>query len=276
MRVSAIVGGALLGVALSACALEASAAPKRAAPAAQKKGRAPAARPKPEPAPDASAEPSSETEKTPYGAPPEDPPTNSSNVDLTIAAGNVYTLDEPPPTTSDKPSGPKPSPLTPEPGEMPAKAAPPGPNGLDQLMADIATLRARVAALTTSLFSSKLRVSVHTEGDDARVTAFVVTLDDGVVFRGDAGFVADDQKVVYEHAVAPGSHVIGIEIERQDARGPAFRTWQTTRCAIRVPERKTLDATVVLDDDSDMGSDFPDDQDGEYELGVRLRAKVRD
>ncbi len=150
----------------------------------------------------------------------------------------------------------------------------PGPEALDKLISDIATLRARVAALTTSLFSSKLKVYVHTDGDDARVQTFVVTLDDGVVFKGDPGFVAEDEKVVYEHAVAPGSHVIGIEIERQDTRGAQFRTWQTNRFAIQVPERQVLEAIVVVEDDSDMADDFPDDQDGKYELGIRLRAKV--
>jgi len=70
--------------------------------------------------------------------------------------------------------------------------------------------------------------------------------------------------------------VLGIEIERQDSRGPAYRTWQTTRATLTVPERKTLDATLVLEEDSDMGADFPSDQDGEYELAVSVRAKVAD
>lgn len=180
--------------------------------------------------------------------------------------------DKPPPQASG--SGQNLSPLNPEPNESPKPSPAAGPEALDKLIADIATLRARVAALTTSLFSSKLRVYVHTDGDDARVQNFVVTLDDGVVFKGDAGFIAEDEKIVYEHAVAPGSHVVGIEVERQDTRGAAYRTWQTTRFAIQVPERLTLEAIVTVEDDSDMASDFPDDQDGKYELGVKLRAKV--
>jgi len=135
-------------------------------------------------------------------------------------------------------------------------------------------MRGRVAALTTSLFSSKLRVSVRTAGDDARIQGFVVTLDEGVVYRAQAGFIAEDDKIVYEHAAAPGNHVVGIEIERQDTRGASFRTWQVSRFAIQIPERKTLEASVRVEDDSDMADDFPDDKDGEYELGVRLRAKV--
>jgi hypothetical protein len=183
-------------------------------------------------------------------------------------------LDAPPPPQTAASTGPKPSPLNPEPPESPKTVPVAAPVSLDQLVSDIASLRARVAALTTSLFSSKLRIYVRAEGDDARVQSFSVTLDDGVVFNGGAGFTAGDERVVYEHAVAPGNHVVGVEVERQDARGATFRTWQTTRFAVQVPEKKTLEAIVVLDDDSNMGKDFPDDQDGKYDLGVRLRAKV--
>lgn len=183
-------------------------------------------------------------------------------------------IDDKPPQTAGGGGGPTLSPLNPEPGESPRAAPAPGPEALDKLIAEIATLRARVAALTTSLFSSKLKVYVHTDGDDSRIVGFVVTLDDGVVFKGEPGFFAEDEKVVYEHAVAPGSHVVGIEIERQDTRGASYKTWQTTRFALQVPERQVLEAIVLIEDDSDMASDFPDDQDGKYELGVRLRAKV--
>jgi hypothetical protein len=188
------------------------------------------------------------------------------------AAGDPKLDERPPPSTGS--DAKKMSPLNPEPPESPKAAPPPGPAPLDGLIADIAALRARVAALTTSLFSSKLKIYVHTDGDDARILSFSVTLDDGVVFRGDTGFMAEDEKVVYEHAVAPGSHVVGIEIERQDTRGATYRTWQTTRFALQVPEKKVLEAIVVVEDDSDMADDFPDDQDGKYKLGVRLRAKV--
>jgi hypothetical protein len=259
----------LLGVALAACAVPVSAAPKKAAPAAQKKKPPPSKAPK--------GDPPAETPTPADAAAEAAPPPSASAAVEPPPSGTDAKLDEPPPPQTDaKSDGKRASPLTPEPAEMPGQTAPPGPSGLDQLMADIATLRARVAALTTSLFSSKLRVSVKTDGGDARVVAFVVTLDDGVVFRADPGFIADTEKIVYEHAVAPGSHVLGIEIERQDSRGPAYRTWQTTRAAITVPERKTLDADVVLEDDSDMGADFPSDQDGEYELAVSVRAKVAD
>lgn len=276
MRLSAALVSAIL---VATAANVAAAPPKKAAPAAAAHGKwhppaHPSAAPAPSAAPSATA-PEEEAVGSPYGAEGAAGAPTAATAEPATKSGDAK-LDEPPPPQpkTTGPEAPKPSPLTPEKNELPGVTAPAAPVQLDKLMADIATLRARVAALTTSLFSSKLRVYVRTEGDDARIETFVITLDDGVVFRSDPGFLAEDEKVLYDHALAPGSHVIGLEIERKDARGPAFRTWQTSRFAIQVPERKTLEAIVVVVDDSDMADDFPDDQDGKYDLRVKLRAKV--
>jgi hypothetical protein len=189
---------------------------------------------------------------------------------------NTDDLGEPPPKGVKKDDKSKPSPLTPKPDEFPDGGAAPPPAEYDRLLGDIATLRSRVAALTTTLFKSKLRVLVETDGDDARITSFKVTVDDGVVYVAGEQFSAEDERTVYEHAVAPGHHVLGVEIERVDARNREYKTWQTTKMSIVVPESKVLEALVSLEDDSGMAEDFPDDQDGEYELNVKLRARVAD
>ncbi len=168
----------------------------------------------------------------------------------------------------------KPSPLTPQPEEFPSGAAKPPPFEYDKLLGDIAALRSRVAALTTTLFASKLRVVVETRGDEARLASFSVTLDDGVVFAAPERFSAEDERTVYEHAVAPGHHVVGVEIERYDARNKQFRTWQSSRFSVVIPESKLVDTYLTIVDDSDMAEDFPDDRDGEYDLRVKLRARV--
>jgi hypothetical protein len=186
-------------------------------------------------------------------------------------------LGEPPPKNVQRPDErTKPSPLNPRADEFPDGGAAPPPAEYDRLLGDIAALRSRVAALTTTLFKSKLRVIVETDGDDARITKFVVTLDDGVVYVAPDRFAAEDEKIVYEHAVAPGHHVLGVEIERVDGRNREYKTWQNSKLSIVVPESKTLESLVKLEDDSDMAVDFPDDQDGEYELNVKLRARVAD
>jgi len=170
----------------------------------------------------------------------------------------------------------KPSPLTPAPAEFPSGTGKPPPFEYDKLLGDIAALRSRVAALTTTLFASKLRVVVETRGDDARLSSFNITLDDGVVFAAPDRFSAEDERTVYEHAVAPGHHVVGVEIERYDARNKEYRTWQSSRFSVIVPESKLVDAHLIVEDDSDMAEDFPDDADGEYDLRVKLRARVEE
>ncbi len=181
----------------------------------------------------------------------------------------------PPPPKVDRPDDKtKPSPLNPAANEFPDGGVAPPPPDYDKLLGEIAALRSRVAALTTTMFASKLRVIVQTDGDDARITKFVVTLDDGVVYSAPDRFVAEDEKTVYEHAVAPGHHVLGVEIERYDARGREYQTWQASKFTVVVPEGKVLEALMEIEDDSDMAVDFPDDQDGEYELNVKLRARV--
>ena len=166
-------------------------------------------------------------------------------------------LGDPPPKQADGPADKtKPSPLTPRANEFPDGGAAPAPAEYDRLLGDIAALRARVASLTTTMFKS--------------------TLDDGVVYVAGDRFSANDEKPVYEHAVAPGHHILGVEIERVDSRGREYKTWQNTKMSIVVPESKVVEARVELEDDSDMAVDFPDDQDGEYELNVKLRAQVAD
>jgi hypothetical protein len=180
----------------------------------------------------------------------------------------------PPKDVAEQKPEQKPSPLTPKPEEFPSGTAKPPPFEYDKLLGDIAALRSRVAALTTTLFASKLRVVVETKGDDARLTSFNITLDDGVVFAAPDRFSAEDERTVYEHAVAPGHHVVGVEIERYDARNKEYRTWQSSRFSVIIPESKLVDAHLKIIDDSDMADDFPSDADGEYDLRVKLRARV--
>ena len=168
----------------------------------------------------------------------------------------------------------KPSPLNPEANEFPDGGTQTPPVEYDRLLGDIAALRSRVSAVTTTLFASKVRVVVETRGAEARVASFSVTLDDGVVFTAPERFSAEDERIVYEHSVAPGHHVLGVDVERFDTRNKEYRTWQSSRFSLVVPESKLVDAHLVIQDSSDMGRDFPDDQDGEYDLRVRLRARV--
>lgn len=217
---------------------------------------------------DAAKADAAKSESTTGGAAetPATPPASATGDDLGDA----------PPRPATESGAVKRSPLTPEPNEFPTGAPKPPPVAYDKLLADIAALRARVAAVTTTLFSSKLRVVVGVEGDEARVASFRVTLDDGVVYSAPERFGADEPLTVYEHAVAPGHHMLGVEIERYDARNRQFRTYQSSKFAIVVPEGKRLETSLRIEDDSEMADDFPDGEDGEYDLRVRVRAQVVD
>jgi len=246
---------------------------------AQSKGR-PARTPKPAALPTKSATAPATTEAPKTEAPKPEPaaepvaPASGGSGSSAITSGDD--LGAPPPKGGSEASKERKSPLTPEPNEFPQGAPKPPPVAYDKLLSDIAALRSRVAAVTTTLFSSKLRVLVGVEGDDARIASFRVTLDDGIVYAAPERFGSDEPQVVYEHAVAPGHHMLGVEIERYDARNREYRTWQSSKFSVIVPESKHLESSFRIQDDSDMADDFPDDQDGEYDLRVRLRARVVD
>ena len=242
--------------------------------AAQSKGKwkPKAAAPKPatSAAPAETAKPEPAKPEAPAASPEGAPAAGGSSSSVTSGDD----LGAPPPKPGTEAAAQKRSPLTPEPNEFPQGAPKPPPVAYDKLLADIAALRGRVAAVTTTLFSSKLRVLVGVEGDDARIATFRVTLDDAVAYSAPERLGGGEPQVVYEHAVAPGHHMLGVEIERYDARNREYRTYQASKFAIVVPESKHLETSFRIKDDSDMADDFPDDQDGEYDLRIRLRARV--
>jgi len=206
---------------------------------------------------------------------PDPAPAKADKAEPAPAAGNsTDDLGGPPPKVVAGEEN-KLSPLNPEANEFPDGGTQAPPVNYDQLLGDIAALRSRVSALTTTLFASKVRVVVETRGTDARVASFTVTLDDGVVYTAPERFLAEDERIVYEHSVAPGHHVLGVDVERFDTRNKEYRTWQSSRFSVVIPESQLVDAHLIIQDDSDMGKDFPDDQDGEYDLRVRLRARVQ-
>jgi len=155
---------------------------------------------------------------------------------------------------------------------VPAPSAP----ALDALLSRVAALRSRVAALSSALFSSKLRVELRSAGDDVRLKSLSISLDGGIVYTAPAQAFFERPEIVYEHAVAPGPHVVGIEVERHDVTHPEFSTWQASRFVVVVPEKRVLFTRLELEDESSMAEDFAEDEAGEYDLRIRLQAEVGD
>jgi hypothetical protein len=173
------------------------------------------------------------------------------------------------------PSGGALSPLNPAANEFSDGGTPPATIDYDRLLADVAALRARVAAVSDTLFHSKMAISVETSGDHGRIAALSVSIDDGVVWTSPPTFRADDATTIYEHSVAPGHHAVTVDVERRDDRDDTFRSTQRSRFAVDVPADERLVVEFKLWDDSNIGGDFRSDKKGQYELRVRMRAQAQ-
>jgi hypothetical protein len=237
---------------------------------AQPRGSRP--RPTPKPAPTASENPY-EDKGGPGAGPAAAVPHGSATASAATAPAAASTGPVVPPPMESADGG-KLSPLNPAPNEFSDAGPAPSAIDYDRLLADIGSLRARVAAVSDTLFHSRIAVSLETSGDHGRIASLAVALDDGVVWTSPPAFRADDPTVVYDHAVAPGHHAVTVEVERRDDRNDTFRSTQRSRFVVDVPADQRLGVEVKLWDDSNMGADFPSDKKGEYELRVRMRAKA--
>ncbi len=184
-------------------------------------------------------------------------------------------LPPPPPPSDVNDAGMKLSPLNPAPNEFSEAGAGAPSIDYDRLLADVASLRARAAAVSDMRFHSRLGISLGTSGDPGRSAALSVGVDDGTVWTAPAPFRAEDATQVYDHAVAPGHHAVTIDVERRDDREDSFRSTQRSRFIVDVPVDARLSVEVKISDDSSMGGDFPSDRKGAYDLRVRAVAKAQ-
>lgn len=164
--------------------------------------------------------------------------------------------------------------LNPSPGEFPEPRVGFASSELDVLMSRVAALRTRIAALSATLFSSKLRIELRSAGESVRLKLLRVSVDGAVVYTAPPQAFFDEAQIVYEQAVAAGPHVVAVEVERQDVRQPQFSTWQSSRFVVSVPEKRLLWTRLELEGESSMGEDFAEDAAGRYELAVRLEVEA--
>ena len=213
-----------------------------------------------------------ESDKGPGGAAPVSSAPAASPGAAAAPVSSTGPIPAPPTESGD---GGKLSPLNPAANEFSDAGPPAASLDYDRLLADIGSLRARVAAVSDTLFHSRIAVSLETSGDHGRIASLSVSLDDGVVWTSPAQFRAEDATTVYDHAVAPGHHAVTIDVERRDDRNDTFRTAQRSRFVVDVPADQRLGVDLKLWDDSSMGGDFPGEKKGSYELRVRMRAKAQ-
>lgn len=194
----------------------------------------------------------------------------SASVEAAAPSASVVTLPAP---TSSVPV----SPLTPRPDEAPpvkgSASAKPGPS-YDELMAEIAALRARVATVGNAVWKSRLSVTFRMRGSHAKIAWAKLSVDGAQVWSAPKAFAAEDDTAIFDGGVAAGPHAITLEIERRDDRDETFRSIDKTTTTVVVPNNKKLQVEARLDDDSSMGGDFPGDEEGKYDLRIRIKAKA--
>jgi len=230
--------------------------------------------PKPTPAPKPAAKPDAGAPASSAAPAPEETATLGGSAP--DPAKSAAASEPPPPPAAETADGGRPSPLNPTAQEMPGTIGDAGaPVDYDRLLADIAALRARVAAVSDNLYQSRVAISVQTDGDHGKIARLTVSLDDGVVYTAPGSFAASDATMVYDHAVAPGRHAVTVDVEPKDDREESFRTAQRSRFTIDVPRDNRVAVEVKLIDDSAMAKDFPPDKSGKYDLRVKLRAVAK-
>jgi hypothetical protein len=210
-------------------------------------------------------------------AKPKPPPVAKADASAPADEPDAPKLAEPaPPPVPETADGGRLSPLNPQPQELPSNAVDAGPPvDYDRLLAEIAALRARIAAVSDNMYQSRIAIALQTDGDKARIARLTVSLDDGVVFTAPASFAASDMTAVYEHAVAPGRHAVTVDVDRKDTRDESFRTSQRSRFTVDVPRDNRVVVQVKIIDDSSMGGDFPSDKSGKYDLRFRVKAVAK-
>jgi hypothetical protein len=258
MRTTRLIAGGMMAATLVTVSL---------ALAQSRPPRKGAGRPKPGPSAAPSADNPYEDKSAPSASAAAPAPASPS------AAPSAEAPPTPPPSDALDGGG-KLSPLNPEANEFSDAGVTPPSVDYDRLLADIGALRARVAAVSDTLFHSRIGIALQVRGDHARVASLSVSLDDGVVWTSPAAFRADDATIVYDHAVAPGRHAVGVDVERRDDRNDAFRAAQRSRFIVDVPADQKLTVDLELKDDSNMGGDFPQDKKGRYDLRVQALARA--
>jgi hypothetical protein len=149
---------------------------------------------------------------------------------------------------------------------------------LSGLMDELVQARTRAALLGKTLFKTVTRVYLQNlAGDDAILSKVVLKLDGAPIFRGDsAALRGDESRQVFEGFIAPGPHVLTAEIEVSSRDDAAYGYNLRESYKFQALRDKRNELSLVLRDDSDVASEFPDEQDGEYDVRMRLRVRTKE
>jgi hypothetical protein len=142
-------------------------------------------------------------------------------------------------------------------------------------MDDLVQARTRVAVLGKSLFKTRVRVKLDNRASPDQTAARAqLWLDGTSIFSGDGAALRDPERALWEGFAAPGAHVLTLEVEQRARDDEAYRYTLRESYRFMVVREHRTELRLVLEDDSDMAEEFPDDQEGSYEVQTRLTARA--
>lgn len=173
-----------------------------------------------------------------------------------------------------------------EPSAAPSPEFDPGPAPPDvspirtdyvSLMDELVQARMRVSALGAELFRTRITVDLQDRtGDNLSLARIVVHLDGAPVFQADSAVEgADNGREIFTGSLAPGPHVLSLEVEQRAREDDDYRYTLRESFRFQVARERLSEVTLVLDDDSDMARSFPSGGEGRYEVRTRMRVATR-
>ncbi len=177
-------------------------------------------------------------------------------------------------------------PVAAEPSELPAPQFDPGPAPPDvtpirtdfvALMDDLVQARMRVSALGSELFRTRITIDLQDRtGDGTSLARLVVHLDGAPVFQTEGAVEGgDDGREVFSGSLAPGPHVLRLEVEQRASTDDAYRYTLQEDFRFQVTRERLSEVTLILEDSSDIASSFPSGGEGRYEVSTRMRVATR-
>lgn len=145
------------------------------------------------------------------------------------------------------------------------------------IMDEMVQARSRVAILGQELFQTRMTVQVQDRtGDEATLARFVLELDGTPIYDSEGEIEGGDQgRQVFEGALAPGPHVLTLEMEQRAREDTEYRVTQRESFRFVVVRERLTEVTIVLEDDSDIARAFPSGGEGHFDVRTRLRVATR-
>jgi hypothetical protein len=70
--------------------------------------------------------------------------------------------------------------------------------------------------------------------------------------------------------------VLTAELTQQSRQDESFGYSMHDSYNFKAQKDKVSELTLIVDDDSDMASEYPDDGDGEYDVRLKLRVRTKE